>query len=79
MVATEPGPEHRIVDSELMNSLTMQMRYTCACGWEGHSTRWYDRDHGENIPPLPSTSPPPRISREELRRAIYGDRRRRYR
>lgn len=65
--------EHRVVDTELMNSLTMATHLTCSCGWDGNANRW--NDHDPNVPPLPKTAPTPPISREALRRAIYGDRR----
>lgn len=68
--------EHRVVRSDAQSTLSgPSERLTCACGWEGHSTRCRDLDHGTDIPPLPPTTPPPAISRDELRRAIYGERR----
>lgn len=67
-------PEHRIVDSELMSSLTMQVRYTCACDWYGY--RWNEHAEKTGATKLPPPPQPPRLTRQELRAAIYGERRR---
>ena len=71
--------EHKVTDSSLMNSLTCATWLTCSCGWQGNQVNWTDRMHGTDIPPLPPAPEPPRISREELRVAIYGSRRNPYR
>lgn len=63
--------EHRIADSELMNGLTMQVRYTCSCGWFGY--RWNEHAEKTGAGKLPPDRPRPAISREELRKAIYGE------
>lgn len=68
--------EHRIVFSELVAPLTGQILYTCACKWEGRW--WNEHAAATGAEPLPPQPAPPRISREELRGALYGERRRRW-
>jgi hypothetical protein len=65
--------EHRVVHTELLNSLTLAVRLTCACGWEGHGTRWLD--HSPDAQPLP-TEPRRPISKRDLHVALYGSRHR---
>lgn len=80
MDVKEDQAEHRIVDSDLMNTLTFATWLTCACGWQGNRVNWTSSAHGADIPPLPAAPSAPRISREDRLIAIYGERagRRRY-
>jgi hypothetical protein len=64
---------HRIAGTELVAPLTGQILYTCACGWTG---RWWNgHAHDVGAKELPQ-APRVTLSRDEMRRAIYGDRRR---
>lgn len=70
-----PAPEHRLVRAESFYNLTDSVEYECecACGWRG---RWWnghaEETGADRLPPPP---PRPPVSREELRKAIYGERR----
>ena len=76
MTDTEISVEHKVVDAEVLNYLTGSERLTCACGWQGHRNYW--NNHGRDVPPLKHTQGAS-ISRDVLRKAVYGDRPRDYR
>jgi hypothetical protein len=65
--------EHKVTDSSLMNSLTCATWLTCSCGWQGNRVNRTGRGHGTDIPPLPTAPEPPRMSREALLIALYGE------
>ncbi len=74
-------PEHRVVDTEMLNYVTGSRRLTCACGWWGHANRWKDLDHtarGGAVPdlPTPPPAPAPAVSKRDLHVALYGNRHR---
>jgi hypothetical protein len=71
-----PASEHRLIDTELVGPMTGQCVYTCACGYQGRAWRWNEEHVPETgVAPIPPAPPRPPVSRDELRRAIYGDRR----
>lgn len=82
-----PPLEHRVTQTDTISTLSgPSTRLTCSCGWFGHTNRWMGLSHaalipGTAIPPLPATAPQPasaserRRRHEELRAAIYGERR----
>lgn len=65
---------HQIVETELMGSLTMQVRYMCACGWFGPWWNGHADEVGAATLPTPPASPP--RSKRDLHVALYGSRHR---
>jgi hypothetical protein len=69
-----PDVEHRLVNMDgFGGAVNVSFQCTCSCGWVGHETRW--TEHAPDVAPLAPAPPQPRLSRQDLRDAIYGNRR----
>ncbi|MGH3188318.1 MAG: hypothetical protein ACRDPY_13225 [Streptosporangiaceae bacterium] len=77
--------EHRVAETDVQHCLSGPSEsLACVCGWYGHRTMWNSQAHaaripGAPVPGLPAVPEPPRASRDQLRTAIYGERRDPYR